>query len=206
MPPFKTWCPSGCWWCCWCWCWCCGWNDDPICCWSWLFIMCCIIGCEKPLTLTLMLCSSPCRRGKCSSAGDGWREPGVRLERLWKLQLLVTRRAGFGLEYFCYHLLSKLEILNSFAYKKSKPCIKNCLLFLTWILCHRRCRLFHWMSSLRLSLNRLSRRAMSFPYRRCPELHRRRKCGERNEKQVSISRNPVRLSVMMNEADVMEAR
>lgn len=88
MPPFKRWCPIGCWWCCWCWCW--GWNDEPICCWSWLFIMCCIIGWENPLTFTLMLCSRPCNRGKCSSAGDGWRDPGVRLERTWKLQLLVT--------------------------------------------------------------------------------------------------------------------
>lgn len=92
MPFPITWWDIGCcWWCCWCWCWCCGWNDDPICCCSWLFIICCIIGWENPPTFTLIFCSRPCRRGKCSSAGDGWRDPGVRLERLWKLQLLVTR-------------------------------------------------------------------------------------------------------------------
>lgn len=123
MPPFITWCPSGCWWCCWCWCWCWGWNDEPICCCSWLFIICCIIGWEKPPTLTFMLCSRPCKRGICSSAGDGWREPGVRLERLWKLQLLVTK------------VMRRLEWSHDrseIAKLKLNMCSK-----LTWILCHR---------------------------------------------------------------------
>ena len=68
IPPFNIW-----------WLICCGWKDeDPICCWSWLFNICCIIGCENPPTL--MPCSSPKEfRAKCSSAGEGWRDPGVRL-------------------------------------------------------------------------------------------------------------------------------